>query len=83
MKLQFILTDYVEAALMKATYDKLEDGTYAGKIPTLDGVLAFSHSLRSCEQELQSVLEDWILVGLRLGHPIPSMECTKVKRACE
>jgi hypothetical protein len=27
--------------------------------------------LRQCEEELRSTLEDWILVGLKLGHPLP------------
>jgi uncharacterized protein UPF0150 len=35
------------------------------------GALAFGGSLRDCESELQSTLEDWILLGLRLGHPLP------------
>ncbi|GAG21281.1 unnamed protein product, partial [marine sediment metagenome] len=28
-------------------------------------------TLRECEDELRSTLEDWVLVGLKLGHPIP------------
>jgi len=27
--------------------------------------------LRECEDELRSVLEDWVLVGLKLGHDLP------------
>ena len=53
-----ILSDYVDAALREATYDKLEDGTYAGRIPSCPGVVAFGASLRTCEQELRSTLED-------------------------
>jgi predicted RNase H-like HicB family nuclease len=57
--------------LEQATYDKLEDGTYAGRIPTCKGVVAFGSTLRRCEDELRSTLEDWILVGLKLGHSLP------------
>jgi predicted RNase H-like HicB family nuclease len=67
----FPLTSYIEAALELARYDKLEDGSYAGEIPKLKGVAAFGQSLRECENELRSTLEDWILVGLRLGHKLP------------
>jgi predicted RNase H-like HicB family nuclease len=67
----FPLTAYIEAALELARYDKLEDGSYAGEIPRLKGVAAFGQSLRGCENELRSTLEDWILVGLRLGHKLP------------
>jgi predicted RNase H-like HicB family nuclease len=68
---KFVLTDYVEQAMLLATYDKLEDGTFAGKISQCKGVIAFGPTLRECEIELRSTLEDWILVGLKLGHPLP------------
>jgi predicted RNase H-like HicB family nuclease len=67
----FPLTAYIEAALELAVYDKLEDGSFAGEIPKLKGVAAFGQSLRECEGELRSTLEDWILVGLKLGHKMP------------
>jgi len=54
-----------------AVYDKLEDGTFAGRIPLCKGVIAFGATLRECEDEIQSTLEDWIWVGLKLGHPLP------------
>lgn len=34
-------------------------------------MVAFEATLRECEDELHSTLEDWILVGLKLGHPLP------------
>ena len=71
MAVQFILTDYVSQLMAHAVYDKLEDGTYAGRIPQCKGVVAFGTTLRECEDELHSTLEDWILVGLKLGHPLP------------
>ena len=67
----FPLTTYIEAALEQARYDKLEDGSFAGEIPRLKGVIAFARTLRQCEHELHSTLEDWLLVGLRLGHKLP------------
>lgn len=68
---RYVLSDYVAEAMTQAAYDKLEDGTFAGRIPNCPGVVAFGASLRDCEVELQSTLEDWILLGLRLGHPLP------------
>jgi predicted RNase H-like HicB family nuclease len=67
----FPLTAYIEASLELAHYDKLEDGSFAGEIRKLKGVAAFGKTLRECECELRSTLEDWILVGLRLGHKLP------------
>jgi predicted RNase H-like HicB family nuclease len=69
--MMFPLSTYIEAALELARYDKLDDGTFAGEIPKLKGVAAFGQTLRECENELRSVLEDWILVGLKLGHKLP------------
>ena len=69
MGLRYVLSDYVAEALAEAIYDKLEDGSYAGRIPSCQGVVSLGASLRECEAELRSTLEDWILVGLRLRHP--------------
>jgi predicted RNase H-like HicB family nuclease len=58
MTARFILSDYVEQALAAATYDKLDDGSFAGRIPPCPGVVAFAGTLRGCEDELRSTLED-------------------------
>lgn len=71
MEARFILSDYVEQALDQAAYDKLEDGTFAGRSPSRKGVIAFGSTLRECEEQLRSTLEDWILLGLKLRHPLP------------
>lgn len=71
MAVRFILTEYVNQLMAQATYDKLEDNTFAGRIPQCKGVVAFGATLQECEDELRSTLEDWILVGLKLGHPLP------------
>ena len=71
---KFILTGYVDKALSMAEYDKLEDGTFSGRIPPCKGVIAFGKTLRECEDELRSTLEDWIVVGLKLGHPLPVLQ---------
>ena len=71
MAIRFILTDYVNQALAHAVYDKLDDVTFAGRIPLCKGVVAFGTTLHEGEDELHSTLEDWLLVGLKLGHPLP------------
>ena len=68
------MSDYLDRALAQAEYDKLEDGTFFGRIPSCKGVVAFAASLRECEGELRSVLEDWVLVGLKLGHSLPVLD---------
>ena len=71
MDTRYILSDYIERAMAQAEYDKLEDNSFAGRIAACKGVLAFGSTLKECEDELHSTLEDWILVGLKLGHPLP------------
>jgi predicted RNase H-like HicB family nuclease len=71
MSVRFVLTEHVDQAMKDAVYDKLDDGTFAGRIPSCKGVVAFGASLRECEEDLRSTLEDWILIGLKLKHPLP------------
>lgn len=71
MSKRYVLSEYVESAMAQALYDKLEDGSFSARIPTCPGVIAFASSLKSCEEELRSTLEDWILVGLKLRHQLP------------
>jgi len=66
-----MLTKYIHEAMKLARYKILEDGTYYGDIPGFRGVLANADSLEECREELQEVLEEWILLGLRLGHALP------------
>ncbi|WP_373690626.1 type II toxin-antitoxin system HicB family antitoxin [Desmonostoc muscorum] len=60
--------------MAQAIYDKLEDGTFTGRIPVCKGVIAFASTLRGCEDELRSTLEDWILLGLKLGQALAVIE---------
>ncbi|KAA3659644.1 MAG: type II toxin-antitoxin system HicB family antitoxin [Calditrichaeota bacterium] len=69
-----MLSGYIDSALSCAEYDKLEDGSFSGRIKECKGVIAFGKTLRECENELQSTLEDWIFVGLKLGHPLPVID---------
>lgn len=74
MAVQYILSEYIDLAMAQATYDKLEDNSFAGRIPACKGVIAFGTTLRGCENELRSTLEDWVLLGLKLDHALPIIE---------
>lgn len=71
MNSKYILTDYLEQAMAEAVYDKLDDGTFSGRIPACKGVIAFGTTLRECETSLRSTLEDWLFLGLKFGHVLP------------
>ena len=70
-----MLTRYIEAAMHRATYSLIEDdGTFYGRIPECQGVWAEAETLEACRDELQEVLEGWIILGLRLGHTLPVID---------
>ncbi len=66
-----MLTPYIQNAMRLAIYEILEDGQYYGEIPGFQGVWAQAENLEACREELQSVLEDWLILGLRMGHKLP------------
>ena len=39
--------------------------------PRSTAVVAFGDTLMECQRLLQSTLEDWLLLGLRMGHDLP------------
>jgi predicted RNase H-like HicB family nuclease len=66
-----MLIEYVNMAMSEAVYDKLDDGTFSGKIPRCPGLVTFGESLFQCEQELRSSLEGWLIVKIRHGDQLP------------
>jgi hypothetical protein len=58
-----MLTDYIRAAMRRAVYEILEDGTYYGEIPGFQGVYANAETLAECAEELQEVLEGWTILA--------------------
>ena len=69
-----MLTEYIHKAMGQAVYEKLKDGTYCGEIPECPGTIAFGQTLQTCQAELQSVLEGWILVKIRHGDGLPVID---------
>ncbi len=64
-----MLASYLRAALKTAHYE-LEAGKFYGEIPGFQGVYAQGDTLEACREELESVLEGWLLLGIRLGHEL-------------
>jgi predicted RNase H-like HicB family nuclease len=59
-----MLTGYIQAAVRHAHYEIIDDPKpFYGSIPECEGVGANGETLEACE-ELQSGLEDWIVLGL-------------------
>jgi len=75
-----MLTAYIEAAMKRATYKLLDDGTYYGEIPGFRGVWADEKTLEECRGILQEVLEEWLLLQLRDNVKVPSLDGIRLAR---
>ncbi len=69
-----MIIEYINKAMSMAVYEKLEDGTYCGKILDCPGTMAFGNTLYNCQNELKSVLEGWLIVKIRHGDRLPMMD---------
>jgi predicted RNase H-like HicB family nuclease len=74
-----MLTRYIQAAMRDAKYEMLDDKTFYGFISGFEGVWANESTLEACRQELQDVLEDWILLGVSLNHELPIVNGIELK----
>lgn len=55
-----MLFEYIQKALERAQYKKLDDGTWFAEIPGFQGVWANAHTMEECRHELEEVLEEWV-----------------------
>jgi len=74
-----VFIEYIEKALQKAEYKKLNDGSWFAEIPGFEGVWGNGETVEKCRIELQEVLEEWLLLKLTDGDPIPSLEGIEIK----
>lgn len=69
-----MLRAYIEAAMRDARYEILEEnGQFYGEIPGFQGVYATSETLEGCRDELEEVLEEWILFRVSRNLDLPAM----------
>jgi len=67
-----MILEYITAAMRLAKYKMLEDDqSFFGEIPECPGVWANATTLEECREELEEVLEDWLLIRLRKNMPVP------------
>jgi predicted RNase H-like HicB family nuclease len=70
-----MFTEYIRAAMRKARYEILpDDGTFYGEIPGFDGVYANADTLERCREELEEILEEWILLRVFKHLPLPAVD---------
>ncbi len=70
-----MIREYIASAMARAHYEMLEDDqSFYGSIAECNGVWASAATLEECRHQLEEVLEDWLLVGISLRHPLPIID---------
>jgi predicted RNase H-like HicB family nuclease len=70
-----MLLNYIQAGMRHARYEIMpEDGSYYGEIPLCNGVYAQSKTLEACREELQEVLEEWVLFRVHRNLALPEID---------
>ena len=70
-----MLRNYIQAAMRQAKYEVLrDDGTYYGEVPGFEGVYSNAEQLEACRNQLEEVLEEWILLRISRNLPLPVVE---------
>jgi predicted RNase H-like HicB family nuclease len=67
--------EYLNAAMKKAQFERMENGDYFASIAGFDGLWASGHTREEAARDLYSALDGWIDVHLRIGRQsIPTVE---------
>lgn len=70
-----MLIQYMQAAMRHAQYEILsDDGSFYGEIPPCRGVYANAASLEECREQLEEVLEEWILFRVHKNLDLPVID---------
>jgi predicted RNase H-like HicB family nuclease len=69
-----MIVHYIDRALRRASYDKLEDGTYVAEVDGLPGVLATADTLEGCRDQLAEVVEGWVLFRIANAMDVPALD---------
>ena len=75
-----MLIKYIQSALRQAKYEILDDdGSFYGEIPACNGVYANASTLEECREQLEEVLEEWILFRIYRNYPLPIVDGIELK----
>ena len=75
-----MMTEYIELAMKKATFETLEDGTIYAEIPGFRGVWANGEAIPEAREELREVLQEWVEFRLLRDLDIPKVGDIDVKQ---
>ena len=74
-----MLMNYIKTALRHAKYEILDDdGSFYGEIPVCAGVYTNATTLEGCREQLEEVLEEWILLRVYKNLALPVVDGIKL-----
>ena len=66
--------------MRRACYEIVEDdGSFHGDSPAIPGVWANAKTREACREELESVLEGWVVVSIADHSPIPNIDGNRLE----
>ena len=75
-----MIRKYIQTAMEHAKYEILKDDcTYYGEIKECPGVYSNAPTLEKCRNELEEVLEEWILFRVYKNLKIPTIDNVEIK----
>jgi predicted RNase H-like HicB family nuclease len=75
-----MIRKYIQTAMEHASYEILQDdGMYYGEIKECPGVYSNAPTLEKCRNELEEVLEEWILFRVYKNLEIPPIDNVEIK----
>ena len=75
-----MIREYIQKAMKLAHYEILsEDKSFYGEINECPGVYSNSTTLEKCRQELEDILEEWILFRVYKNLDLPVIDGITIK----
>ena len=75
-----MIRKYIQHAMEHARYEILpDDGTYYGEIQEYPGIYANALTLEQCRNELEEILEEWILFRVYKNLEVPPIDGLEIK----
>jgi predicted RNase H-like HicB family nuclease len=75
-----MIRKYIQAGMEHAKYEILsDDGTFYGEIRECPGVYSNAPTLEKCRNELEEVIEEWILFRVYKNLEIPPIDNIEIK----
>jgi predicted RNase H-like HicB family nuclease len=75
----FSLSQYLDAALKLAEYERDEDGGIVARVPNAQGFFSQGDNFEEARENLRDVIEGHILLALQLDFPIPAIEGVSIE----